>query len=131
MQRLKSLQDVLDHKDTINPLAYLRGIQFCGSSGYDADIDGWIVEIHGGDDLTQIKEIGVNEYADILDHCEFVASFDDADRVVFEVVFQLDDSRTVAVIIPDEPWLDPGLRTVLIEASGSPLPLPTLESSGL
>lgn len=131
MIRLKSLQDVMDHKDTITPLGYLRGLQFCGSQGYQADIDGWIVILEAGDDITQIKEIGINGYGDLLDSCEFVESFVDADRIVFEVVFQLDDSRTVAVIIPDEPWLDSEFRKVLISASTPPMPLPTIERRAL
>jgi hypothetical protein len=127
MIRLKSIQDVLDYKETIPTLAYIRGLQFCGSLGYQAEIDGWIVILEQEEKITQIREIGVNEYADILDHCEFVESFGDADRVVFEVVFQLDDSRTVAVIVPDEPRLDPDLRKVLFSASPPPMPMPHLE----
>lgn len=126
MIRLKSLQDVLEHKDTIPTLAYIRGIQFCGSQGYHSDIDGWIVVFEKGDDLTQITEIGVENHDHILDSCEFVESFVDVDRLVFEVVFQLDDARTVALIVPDERWLDPELRKVLLSASPPPMPLPQL-----
>ncbi|MDG5469662.1 hypothetical protein P9J64_15170 [Deltaproteobacteria bacterium IMCC39524] len=124
MKRLKSLQDVLDHKDTIPTLAYIRGIQFCGSQGYQADIDGWIVVMQEGDDITHIKEIGVDGlFDDELPNFEYCSAFADGAQVTFELVFQLDDSRTVAVIVPDEPWLDPFLRNILREAAGALLPL--------
>ena len=125
MKRLKSLQDVLDHKDTIPTLAYIRGIQFCGSQGYQADIDGWIVILEQGDDITRIEEIEDDGlFTDDVPNFEYVEAFLDGDQVTFELVYQLDDSRTVAVIVPDEPWLDPSLRNILREASGSPLPSP-------
>jgi hypothetical protein len=127
MKRLKSLEDVLDHKDTIPSLGYIRGLQCFSNPEFKADIDGWITILEEGNSLTQITEIGVNGNADILDHCEFVESFVDVDRLVFEVVFQLDDARTVAVIIPDEPWLDSELRRVLLSASPPPLPMPEIK----
>jgi hypothetical protein len=132
MIRLKSIQDVLDYKHTIPSLAFIRGVQFLGSQGFDPEVDGWIVVLEAGDDLTQIKEIGEDGlFVDDIPNFEFVEAFVDGDKVTFELVYQLDDSRTVAVIIPGGPWLDPSLRTILRHASGSPLPLPTLERSGL
>ena len=133
MIRLKSLQDVLDHKDTIPPLAYIRGIQFCGSVGYQAEIDGHIIVIQEGDDitqnkLTQIKEIGDDGlFIDDIPTFEFVEAFADGNQVTFELVYQLDDSRTVALIIPDAPWLDSDLRKVLMTASPPPTSLPQLK----
>ena len=128
MKRLKSLQDVLDHKDTIPTLAYIRGIQFCGSQGYQAEIDGWIVILEQGDDITRIKEVGDDGlFTDDVPNFEYVEAFLDGDQVTFELVYQLDDSRTVAVIVEDAPWLDPHLRNILREASGSPLTLPQIK----
>jgi hypothetical protein len=125
MIRLTSIQQALCLKGTIPQLAVIRSIQFMGN-GYSPS-DGHIIVMQEGDTLTQIKEIGVENHADILDHCEFVESFADADRVVFEVVFQLDDERTVAVIVPDEPWLDSDLRRVLLSASPAPMPMPQIK----
>ncbi len=48
------------------------------------------------DDITQIKGIGVNEHADILDHCEFVESFVDADCV---------GSSPKVKLLPSDDWL--------------------------
>ena len=128
MKRLKSLQDVLDHKDTIPTLAYIRGTQFCGSQGYQADIDGWIVVMQEGDDITRIEEIGDDGlFTDDVPNFEYVEAFLDGDQVTFELVYQLDDSRTVAVIVPDEPWLDSELRKVLLYASPPPIPLPQIK----
>ena len=128
MLRLRSIQDVLNHKDTIPTLAYIRGVQFLGSEGFDPEIDGWIVVLEQGDDITQIKEIGDDGlFTDDVPNFEYVEAFLDGDQVTFELVYQLDDSRTVAVIIPDEPWLDPSLRNILKKASVAPQPLTTLK----
>ena len=133
MLRLRSIQDVLNHKDTIPTLAYIRGIQFCGSQGYQADIDGWIVVMQECDNITQnklthIKEIGDDGlFTDDVPNFEYVEAFLDGDQVTFELVYQLDDSRTVAVIVPDAPWLEPSLRNILREAAGALLPLPQIQ----
>ena len=128
MLRLRSIQDVLNHKDTIPTLAYIRGVQFLGSEGFDPEIDGWIVVLEPGDDITQIEEIGDDGlFTDDVPNFEYVEAFVDGDQVTFELVYQLDDSRTVAVIIPDEPWLDADLRKVLMTASPPPTSLPQLK----
>ena len=123
MIRITSIQQALSLKGDIPELAVIRSLQFMGD-GYSPEEHGHIIVVQEGDDITQIKEIGVNEYADILDCCEYVESFVDVDRVVFEVVFQLDDARTVAVIVEDAPWLDADLRKVLMTASPPPTSLP-------
>jgi hypothetical protein len=46
-------------------------MQFMGDD-YSPEEHGPNIVIQGGDHLTQITEIGVNEYSDILDHCELV-----------------------------------------------------------
>ena len=95
--------------------------------GYSTE-DGWIVVLEEGDDITQIKEIGEDGLlTDDVPNFVFVEAFLDGDQVTFELVYQLDDSRTVAVIIPDEPWLDPSLRNILREAAGALLPLPQIK----
>ena len=125
MLRLKSMQDILDNKDTIPSLAYIRGIQFIGSQGQDPEVDGWIVVIQdASDDITRIEEIGDDGlFTDDVPNFEYVEAFLDGDQVTFELVYQLDDSRSLAVIVPDEPWLDPPLRNILREAAGALLPL--------
>lgn len=126
MIRLKSLQDVMDHKDTITPLGYLRGLQFCGSQGYQADIDGWIVILEAGDDITQIKEIGINGYGDLLDCYEFVETFVDDDRIFYEIAIQASNTMTFA-IVGEHDHLHPDLITILQEISTPPQPMPQLK----
>ena len=93
-----------------------------------ADIDGWIVVMEQGDDITRIEEIGDDGlFTDDVPNFEYVEAFLDGDQVTFDLVYKLDDSRTVAVIIRDAPWLDPSLRNILREASGALLPLPQIK----
>ena len=131
MIRLTSIQQALSLRGTIPELAVIRALQFM-SDGYSKN-DGWIVVMQEGDDitqnkLTQIKEIGDDGlFTDDVPNFEYVEAFLDGDQVTFELVYQLDDSRTVAVIIPDEPWLDPSLRNILREAAGALLPLPQIK----
>ena len=128
MIRLTSIQLALSLRGIIPELAIIRSIQFMGD-GYDSEEHGHIIVIQEGDDITQnklthIKEIGDDGlFTDDVPNFEYVEAFLDGDQVTFELVYQLDDSRTVAVIIPDEPWLDPSLRNILRDAAGSPLPL--------
>ena len=128
MIRLTSMQQALSLKGTIPELAVIRSLQFMGD-GYNPEEHGHIIIIEEGDDITQnkltkIKEIGDDGlFTDDVPNFEYVEAFLDGDQVTFELVYQLDDSRSVAVIVPDEPWLDPSLRNILREAAGSPLPL--------
>ena len=124
MIKLTSIQQAISMKGTIPELANIRAIQFMGD-GYSPDEHGHIIVIQEGDEITQIKEIG--EDADAIFGYEFIEAFIDDGGLVFEVVFQLDDSRTVALIIPDEPWLDPILRNHFLTASPPPMPLPQLK----
>ena len=133
MIRLTSIGQALSLRGTIPELAIIRSLQFMGD-GYSTD-DGWIVVIEEGDDITQnkltrIKEIGDDGlFTDNVPNFEYVEAFLDGDQVTFELVYQLDDSRTVAVIVPDEPWLDPSLRNILREAAGALLPLPHIKEA--
>ena len=126
MIRLKSIQQALSLRGTIPVLAVIRAIQFM-SEGYRPE-DGHITVAQEGDELTQIKEIGDDRlFTDDVPTFEYVEVFLDGDQVTFELVYQLDDSRTVAVIVPDEPWLDPSLRNILREAAGALQPLPQIK----
>ena len=124
MIRLTSLQQALSLRGTIPELAVIRSLQFMGY-GYIPEEHGHIIVIKEGDDITQIEEIGDDGlFTDDVPNFEYVEAFLDGDQVTFELVYQLDDSRTVAVIVPDGPLLDPSLRNILREASGALLPLP-------
>ena len=104
-----------------------RSIQFMGD-GYSPEEHGHIIVIQEGDDITQYQGDGEDGlFIDDIPTFEFVEAFVDGDQVAFELVFQLDDSRTVAVIIPDEPWLDPSIRNLLMSASPPPMPLPKIQ----
>ena len=48
---------------------------------------------------------------------EYIEAFTHDSHTTYEAVFQIDNSRTISVIIPDEPWLDPTLRKALKEAT--------------
>ena len=134
MIRLTSIQQALSLRGTIPELAIIRSLQFMGD-GYNPEEHGHIVVVQEGDDITQnklthIKEIGDDGlFTDDVPNFEYVEAFLDGDQVTFELVYQLDDSRTVAVIIPDEPWLDPSLRNILREAAGALLPLPQIKEA--
>lgn len=43
MIRLKSILDNLEHKTVLPTLAYIRGMQFICTQGYQPEIDGWLV----------------------------------------------------------------------------------------
>ena len=125
MIRITSIEQALSLRDTIPELAFIRSIQFMGD-GYIPEEHGHIVVMQEGDDITQIKEIGDDGlFTDNVTAFEYVEAFLAGDQVTFELVCQLDDSRSVAVIIPDEPWLDSELRKILQSASPPPMPLPT------
>jgi hypothetical protein len=115
MIRLTSIQQALSLRGTIPELAVIRSMQFM-SDGYSTD-DGWIVVLEQGDDINQIKEVGPNGlFDDDVPIFEYVEAFVDGDQVTFELVYQLDDSRTVAVIA-DAICLDDDLRSTLLELS--------------
>ena len=131
MIRITSTKQALSLRGTIPELAVIRSLQFMGD-GYIPEEHGHIIVVQEGDDITQNKLTHIKEirddglFTDDVPNFEYVEAFLDGDQVTFELVYQLDDSRTVAVIVPDEPWLDEGLRNILREAAGSPLPLAQL-----
>ena len=129
MIRLTSIQQALSLKGTIPELAILRSQQFQGE-GYDPDIHGVILVLDPEDDLCRIPEIGPEGLYDEdgLPNFEFAECFvEESGTLVFEVLIVISDSKVVALIIRDDPDLDPSLRTILRHASGPPQPLPQLE----
>jgi hypothetical protein len=95
--------------------------------GYSPEEHGHIIVIQGHEDLLEINEIGSFPDFDF----EYIEAFIEDDHIVYEAVFQIDNSRTIAVIIPDEKWLGEPLRTILKQASATPQPLPTLDRRAL
>ena len=130
MIRIYSIQQALNLKGSIPELAIIRSIQFMGD-GYSPEEHGHIVVLENGDDLTQIKEIGnAGITVDELPAFEIVEAFVDGDQITFELVYQLDDERTVAVIA-DAACLDTDLVKKLLDLSPPLQPLPTLERRAL
>ena len=125
MIRLLSTKQSLALRGTIPELAIIRSLQF-QSEGYDPNIHGVILVLEPGDDLCRIPEIGPEGLYDQdgLPSFEFVEAFAEGDRLIYEMVIVIDNSRTVALVIPDDPNLDPSLRTILRHAAGTPQPLP-------
>ena len=125
MIRLYSTCQSLALRGTIPELAIIRSLQFQGE-GYDPDIHGVILVLETGDDLCRIPEIGPEGLydSDGLPCFEFVEAFVEHDRLIYEVVIVIDNSKTVALIIPDDPGLDPSLHTILKHVAGAPQPLP-------
>ena len=121
MIRLTSIQQALSLKGTIPELAIIRSIQFMGD-GYDPEEHGHIIVIQADEDFSEFTEI--DSFTE--DNYEYIEAFIEDDHIVYEAVFQIDNSRTIAVIIPDAPWLGEPFRKILRQAR-TPLPLPTLE----
>jgi hypothetical protein len=116
MIRIYSKDQALSLRGTIPELAIIRSLQFMGD-GYNPEEHGHIIVIQKGDDITQIKEVGEDGlFVDDVPTFEYVEAFVDGDKVTFELVYQLDDSRTVAVIA-DAVCLDDDLRSTLLELS--------------
>ena len=102
MIHIYSIQQALSLRGIIPELAIIRAMQFMGD-GYDPEEHGHIIVIEQGDDITRIKEIGDDGFfTDDVPNYEYVEAFLAGAQVTFELVYQLDDSRTVAVIITDE-----------------------------
>lgn len=128
MIRLTSAAQALALRGTIPELAVVRMHQFEGMDGfYDPEEHGHIIVLEQGDDLTQIEEIGADGlFIDDVPVFEYVEVFMDGNQITFELVFQLDDTRTIAAIV-DQANLDPDLKTALQTLSAPPQPLPQLE----
>lgn len=123
MIRLTSIQQALSLRGIIPELAVLRSLQFMGD-GYTPEEHGHIIVIQSDEDFAEFTELDSMS----VDDCEYIEAFIEGDRIVYESVFQIDNSRTIAVIIPDEPWLGEPFRKILRQAC-TPQPLPQLERS--
>lgn len=135
MIRLKSTRQAAELRDRIPALALTRMRQFEGEDGqYDPDIDGHIVVLEDGDDIAQLPEIGDNGLLGVIDPewpgYEYVEVFVEDGRRMFEMVIQIDDCKTVAIIAPAEPWLDERLRLVLEREAAIPATCPSIPPSG-
>ena len=120
MIRLTSIQQALSQKGTIPELAIIRAIQFMGD-GYDPEEHGHIIVIQADEDFSEFTEI--DSFTE--DNYEYIEAFIEDDHIVYEAVFQIDNSRTIAVIIPDAPWLGEPFRKILRQAR-TPQPLAQL-----
>lgn len=128
MIRIYSIKQALSLRGTIPELAIIRSVQFQGD-GYCPLEDGHIIVLEEGDDPTHIEEIGPNGlFDDDAPAFEIVEAFVDGEQVTFEIVFHVDDSRTVAVIV-DRDRLDTNLRLLLQNLSPTPQPLPDLKGT--
>lgn len=124
MIRLTSAAQARDLACRIPQLAVTRMEQFEGDDGcYDPGIHGHIVVIEGpGDNLSDIPEIGEAGIFGVIDRdapgYEYVEVVIEDGRRIFEMVIAIDADRTVAIIIPDIPDLDPRLRQTLEAETG-------------
>jgi hypothetical protein len=123
MIRLTSTQQALSLRGTIPELAIIRAIQFMGD-GYNPEEHGYIIVIQTDKDFSEFTEI--DSFTD--ECCEYIEAFIEDDHIVYEAVFQIDNSRAIAVIIPDEPWLGEPFRKILRQTR-TPQPLPPLENA--
>ena len=129
MIRLFSTDQAINLRGIIPELAIIRSLQFQGS-GY-SEAHGHIVVIEKDDDLSQVTEVSPSGLVLIYDSWpayEYAEAFFEGHNIVYEVVFQVDNDRTIAVIIPDQPWLDAKLRSDLQIATqaSKPIPLPSV-----
>lgn len=123
MIRHTSIQQALSLRGTIPELAVIRSIQFMGD-GYSPEEHGHIIVVQADEDFAELTEI--DSFTE--DCCEYIEAFIEGDHIVYESVFQIDNSKTIAVIIPDEPWLGEPFRKILRQAR-TPQPLPTPKRS--
>lgn len=124
MIRIKSIEQALALRGTIPEIAVVRSQQFMGD-GYQEDIHGLIVVLQNEPNLSMIPEIGTDGLndSDGLPAFEYVETFLEGEDLVYEVVFQIDADKTIAVIVVDGPWLDIDFRMQLSQASESCTPI--------
>jgi len=123
MIRILSIEQALSLRGIIPELAIIRSLQFQGT-GYSPEEHGYIIVIQKDDNFSEFTEID----SMTVDDCKYIEAFIENDHIVYETVFQIDNSRTIAVIIPDKPWLGEPFRKSLRQAR-TPQPLPQLERS--
>ena len=123
MIRILSIEQALSLRGIIPELAIIRSLQFQGT-GYSPEEHGYIIVIQKDDNFSEFTEID----SMAVDDCKYIEAFIENDHIIYETVFQIDNSRTIAVIIPDKPWLGEPFRKSLRQAR-TPQPLPQLERS--
>lgn len=104
MIRLTSTQQALSLRGTIPELAVIRSTQFMSDGGSHEE-HGDIIVIQERDDISQITEIGPNGFyvENDLPTYEFVDAFIEGPQIIYEALYQIDNSRAEAVSIPDGP----------------------------
>ena len=124
MIRITNVKQAIGLRGTIPELAVIRSQQFMGKE-YLKEVHGLIIVLQGEPDLSAIPELGMTGLHD-PDGCpdyEFVEVFIEGGRRVYEIVFQIDADKTIAVIAVDGPWLDAGFRDQLREACAGCTPI--------
>lgn len=116
MIRLTSTVQAQALRHRIPALAVLRMTQFEGEDGlYDPQRHGSIVVVEPGDDVEQdFPEAGEQGLLSGLEEdaapFDYVFAYREGDTALFEAVIQIDDEKTLTLIIPNAPWLPESLR---------------------
>ncbi len=118
MIRLTSARQARELAGQIPALVIRRMEQFEGSDGqYDPERHGHIVVIGEQDDISMLHEISDTGLLDILDPenpgYEFLETFEEDGKTVWELAVALDNERTVAVFFTESPGLDERLTEYL------------------
>jgi len=119
MIRLTSTVQAQALRHRIPALAVLRMTQFEGADGlYDPLRHGSIVVVEPDDDVEQdFPEAGEQGLLSGLEEdaapFEYVVAYREGDTALFEAVIQIDDEKTLTLIIPNAPWLPESLRRQL------------------
>ena len=124
MVRITSIEQAIALRGTIPEIAVIRSQQFMGD-GYQEDIHGFIVVLQSEPNLSAIHEIrtdGLND-SDGLPAYEYIELFIEGEELIYEIVYQIDADKTVAVIVVDGPWLDIDFRMQLSQASEGCTPI--------
>jgi hypothetical protein len=124
MVRITSIEQAIALRGTIPEIAVIRSQQFMGD-GYQEDIHGFIVVLQNEPNLSVIHEIGAEGLndSDGLPAYEYIEVFVEGEELIYEIVYQVDADKTVAVIVVDGPWLDIDFRMQLSQASEGCTPI--------
>lgn len=118
MIRLTSTAQARELKGQIPNLVIQRMEQFEGTDGsYDPEKHGHLIVIGDSEDITTLPEISDTGLLAILDpECpgyEYLESFQEDGKTVWEMVVTIDDERTIAVFFTESPALDRRLAEFL------------------
>ena len=124
MIRITSIAQALALRGTLPEVAVIRSQQFMGD-GYLEEIHGLIVVLKNEPNLSAIREIGTDGLndSDGLTAYEYIELFVEGEELIYEIVFQIDADKTIAVIIVDGPQLDIDFRMQLSQASEGCTPI--------